>query len=224
MDVKKSPKANLEKSKVFFTLIGFVMVLSMLFIALEWSRSKVPIYSDSGVSNIDFDDVDMPQTREQVNVPPPPPPPPVSIVEFVAVDNTAATVDPDFSSEINKNDIEPVKPSAQVIDFTDDSDVEFVVVEQMPEFIGNVFEFLSKHINYPQNAVDNQIQGKVICQFIVNKDGSIVDVVVVRGVHPSLDAEAVRVVKTMPKWKPGLQRGKAVRVKYTLPISFKLMM
>jgi protein TonB len=94
----------------------------------------------------------------------------------------------------------------------------------MPSFYGNVFKYLSENVNYPSIAVDMNIQGKVLCQFVVNKDGSIVDIEVVRSVHPSLDNEAVRVIKSMPKWSPGKQRGKAVRVKFTLPVNFKLVM
>ncbi|HRR62720.1 MAG TPA: energy transducer TonB, partial [Paludibacteraceae bacterium] len=81
---------------------------------------------------------------------------------------------------------------------------------------------LSENIRYPVIAQENGIQGRVICQFVVNTDGSIVDIQVVRGVHPSLDEEAVRVIKSMPKWVPGKQRGKPVRVRFTLPINFKL--
>lgn len=85
-----------------------------------------------------------------------------------------------------------------------------------------MFEILGKNIKYPTISQENGVQGKVIVQFVVNKDGSIVDPVVVRSVDPYLDKEALRVIKTMPKWKPGKQRGKAVRVKYTVPVTFKL--
>ena len=107
----------------------------------------------------------------------------------------------------------------------EEEDVVFQVVEKMPEFPGGqqaLFEYLSKNIRYPVIAQENGLQGRVICQFVVNQDGSIVDVVVVRSVDPSLDKEAERVIKSMPKWKPGEQRGKAVRVKYTLPVNFRL--
>ena len=86
----------------------------------------------------------------------------------------------------------------------------------------NGLKFLGKNIKYPTISQENGVQGKVIVQFVVNKDGSIVDPVVVRSVDPYLDKEALRVIKTMPKWKPGKQRGKAVRVKYTVPVTFKL--
>lgn len=108
----------------------------------------------------------------------------------------------------------------------EDDDAVFVVVETMPEFPGGkqaMFRFLSDNLKYPVIAQENGIQGRAICQFVVNKDGSIVEVEVVRSSgDPSLDKEAVRLIKSMPKWKPGRQRGKPVRVKYTVPINFKL--
>ena len=101
----------------------------------------------------------------------------------------------------------------------------FQVVEENPEFPGGMKEcmkFLSNNIKYPQISQENGVQGRVIVQFVVNADGTIVDPVVVRGVDPYLDKEALRVIKLMPKWKPGKQRGKAVRVRYTQPVLFRL--
>ena len=101
----------------------------------------------------------------------------------------------------------------------------FQVVEEMPEFPGGMREcmnFIGKNIKYPTQAQENGKEGRVIVQFVVNRDGSIVEPSVVRGVDPELDAEALRVISIMPKWKPGKQRGKAVRVKYTIPVMFRL--
>ncbi|MBQ8874745.1 MAG: energy transducer TonB, partial [Bacteroides sp.] len=101
----------------------------------------------------------------------------------------------------------------------------FQVVEEMPEFPGGMGEcrqFLGKNIKYPTISQEKGVQGRVIVQFVVNRDGSIVDPVVVRDVDPYLDKEALRVIQMMPKWKPGKQRGKAVRVKYTVPVMFRL--
>lgn len=105
------------------------------------------------------------------------------------------------------------------------NDEIFVVVENQPEFPGGdeaLNKFLSDSIRYPVEAQDKGIQGRVICNFIVMKDGSISDVQVVHGVDPLLDAEAVRVLKLMPNWKPGTHRGEAVNVRYTLPVVFRL--
>ena len=125
-------------------------------------------------------------------------------------------VTPTASKSKNDNYVEEEEPE----------DVVFVVVEKMPEFPGGaqaMHKFLAENVKYPVIAQENGIQGRVVCQFTVNKDGSLVDIEVVRsGGDQSLDKEAVRVIKSMPKWKPGTQRGRAVRVKYTIPVDFKL--
>lgn len=118
----------------------------------------------------------------------------------------------------------PAAPAAEQPDAEDEQ--LFVLADQMPEFPGGtqaLFAFLSENVKYPQIAYENRIQGKVIVQFVVNKDGSITDVEVVKsGGDPSLDREAVRVIKSMPKWRPGKQQGKLVRVRYSVPVNFHL--
>ena len=113
---------------------------------------------------------------------------------------------------------EPVKPK-------EEENKVFDVVEQMPSYpggMGALMQYLSSHIKYPAIAEENGIQGRVICTFVVERDGSITDVRIAKSVDPSLDKEAMRVVSTMPKWIPGKQNGSAVRVKYTLPVTFRL--
>ena len=144
--------------------------------------------------------------------------------------------------EIMDNDSEVEESTIQVSDDTqaavevkytpvevEEEEVEeqqiFQVVEEMPEFPGGMAEcmkWLGKNIKYPTISQENGVQGRVTVNFVVNADGSIVDVKVLRGVDPYLDKEALRVVGLMPKWKPGKQRGKEVRVKYTLPVMFRL--
>lgn len=134
----------------------------------------------------------------------------------VETTETASTVAPENATE--------PKAETNVTENKDDSEV-FNVVEHMPEYPGGVKElmkFLSSTIKYPANAEKNKIEGRVIVEFIVNKDGSLSDVKVVRGVDPELDAEALRVVNAMPKWKPGMQKGEPVRVKFTLPVMYRL--
>ncbi len=112
-----------------------------------------------------------------------------------------------------------IGPIGPVIE--DTADILFKVEESMPEFPGGMegmLSYIAKNIRYPKTA--KEVQGRVITEFVVDKDGSIVDVVVKHSVHPDLDAEAIRVIQSMPKWKPGMQRGKNVRVRYTIPISF----
>lgn len=104
-------------------------------------------------------------------------------------------------------------------------DEVFMVAEKMPEFPGGMKEmlkFLQENVKYPENAMKNNMQGRVIVQFVVEKDGTPTEFKVVRAVDPDLDAEALRVLKTMPKWKPGMQKGEVVRVKYTVPVTFRL--
>jgi protein TonB len=101
----------------------------------------------------------------------------------------------------------------------------FDVVEQMPAFPGGqqeLMNFLMKNVKYPKEATDKGIEGRVIVQFVVDKDGSVVEPKVVKSVSPELDQEALRVVKKMPKWQPGKQNGEVVRVKYNIPVSFRL--
>lgn len=120
------------------------------------------------------------------------------------------------SSEASKKD--EVKENAT-------TEETFMVVEQMPEFPGGIQElmsFLSKNIKYPKAAHENGIQGRVIVQFVIEKDGTPTEFEIMRSVNPDLDAEALRVLGEMPKWKPGMQKGQAVRVKFTVPVSFKL--
>ena len=115
-------------------------------------------------------------------------------------------------------------PPAPVQEDNDEGEV-FDVVEENPSFPGGdaaLMTWLQKNLKYPAAAQENGIQGRVLVSFIVNKDGSIVEPKIIRSVDPSLDKEAARVVSSMPRWKPGKQRGKAVRVKYTLPVTFRL--
>lgn len=108
---------------------------------------------------------------------------------------------------------------------TDSSDQVFAMVEKMPEFPGGqngIINYLQKTMQYPKDAQEKGLQGRVICSFIIEKDGSITNAEVMQGIEPSLDQEALRVVNAMPKWSPGMQRGKAVRVKYTVPLTFTL--
>ncbi|MBO4690977.1 MAG: energy transducer TonB [Paludibacteraceae bacterium] len=225
MQLKKSEKASLESSKVVFVLMGFVFVLSLCYAALEWTEREVTKYEVADSEFLFEEEVEIQQTSQET--PPPPPPPQVQEVEVLNVVEDDKEVE---SIEVNTEDDKEVEvviaaPVEAPVE-EEEEEVVFQVVEKMPEFPGGtqaLFKYLSENVKYPVIAQENGIQGRVICQFVVNKDGSIVDVEVVRsGGDPSLDKEAVRVIKSMPKWNPGKQRGKAVRVKYTVPVNFKL--
>ena len=162
---------------------------------------------------------------QQKQAPPPPEAPKVEEVIQIA-ENDADVEETTIKSSEDDNTAVEIKYIEPVVEEEEPVEEEiFMVVEQMPEFPGGMAElmkFLSKNIKYPTIAQENGIQGRVIVQFVVNQDGSIVDPVVMRSVDPYLDKEALRVISTMPKWKPGMQRGKAVRVKYTVPVTFRL--
>ena len=169
--------------------------------------------------------MDIQPTKQEI---PLPPPPKMQEVEaLVVVDDDKEVESLDIKSEDDQSEeIIIAPPVDEVPDEPEDVDVIFRIVEKMPEFPGGtqaLFKYLSENVKYPVIAQENGIQGKVFCQFVVNKDGSIVDVEVVRSAgDPSLDKEAVRVIKSMPKWNPGKQSNKPVRVKYTVPVNFKL--
>ena len=224
MQVKKSEKASLENDKLVYVLMGLVFVLSLVYVALEWTEREVTKYEVTDTEFLFEEEVEIQQTSQET--PPPPPPPAVQEVEVLnVVEDNVETESIEVNTEETEQEVVIAAPVEAPVE-EEEEEVVFVVVESMPEFPGGqqaLFKYLSENVKYPVIAQENGIQGRVICQFVVNKDGSIVDVEVVRsGGDPSLDKEAVRVIKSMPKWKPGKQRGKAVRVKYTVPVNFKL--
>ena len=224
MQVKKSEKASLEKDKIVYVLMGLVFVLSLCYVALEWTEREVTKYEVTDTEFLFEEEVEIQQTSQET--PPPPPPPAVQEVEVLnVVEDNVETESIEVNTEETETEVVIAAPVEAPVE-EEEEEVVFVVVESMPEFPGGqaaLFKYLSDNVKYPMIAQENGIQGRVICQFVVNKDGSIVDVEVVRsGGDPSLDKEAIRVIKSMPKWKPGKQRGKAVRVKYTVPVNFKL--
>lgn len=229
MEVKKSPKADLEGGIGMSILMGMIVGLAVLFVGFEWSTKDVQVVSaDEGVADIIAEE-EIEITRPE-NTPPPPPPPPAPAVAEVltVVDDDVELEQQDIvSSEDDASAAQTETFVAPVVEEEEEESAQqiFTVVEKQPEFPGGtaeLFKYLSKAIKYPVIAQENGIQGRVVCSFVVNRDGSIVDIQVMRGVDPSLDKEAVRVISEMPKWKPGEQRGKPVRVRFILPVQFRL--
>jgi protein TonB len=226
METKKTPKADLENKKSTWLLIGYVMALCTMFTAFEWSQKDVTIDTSRSVVGPIFEP-EIPITVIEEKVIPPPPPEPVKIVQTIEIvkDETEVAASNILSSEDTGEGVD-IKYTPMVVEEPPVIEDEiFVSVEKMPEFpngMGALLQYLGKNIKYPTIAQENNVQGRVTVQFVVNKDGSIVDVVVVKGIDPYLDKEALRVVSGMPKWKPGEQRGKPVRVKYTVPVTFRL--
>jgi protein TonB len=226
MEVKKTPKADLENKKSTWLLVGYVIVLGFMFVAFEWSEHDIKIDTSQAITDVVFED-EIPITEQEEKVAPPPPPEAPPIAETLEiVDDKADVEDAVIASTEETGEKVEVKYIPQTVEEEEpEEQTIFEVVEKMPSFPGGnaaMMQYLSKNIKYPTISQENGVQGRVVVQFVVNKDGSIVDIKVLRGVDPYLDKEAVRVVSAMPKWTPGEQRNKPVRVKYTLPVMFRL--
>lgn len=228
LEVKKSRKADLEGKKGTWLLIGYVLILAAIFVAFEWTEKELEIDTSMIAAEVVLDDViEIPITIPEQKVVPPLP-------EAVKVAEILNIVEDD--ADIEESTLASVEDQGEVVEIKEDAIVVveeepeeekiFQVAENMPMFPGGeaaLFKYLKDHINYPSISQENNSQGRTYMQFVVNRDGSIVDPQVVRSSgDPYLDKEALRVIKGMPKWEPGTQRGKPVRVKFTIPVVFKL--
>lgn len=227
MEIKKSPKADLQNKKSTWLLVGYVFALATMFVAFEWSKRDVKIDMSQAVSDLFFEEEIIPITEQPEQVTPPPPEAPAVMENLTIVDDDADIEETAIVSTEETGQAVEIKYVAPTVEEEEPEETEiFEVVEKMPEFpnggMVGLMQFLSKNIKYPPIAQENGTQGRVIVQFVVNKDGSIVDAKVIRSVDPYLDKEALRVINAMPKWNPGEQRGKPVRVKYTVPVTFRL--
>ena len=227
MEIKKSEKADLERGKSTSLLIGFVVALAVMFVALEWTqRDKEINIDDYIVADLSLEEEIVPITLpEKKTVPPPPQAVTVAEVIEIVEDDAEIVEDIIASNDDQTEFVDITEVENFVVEEEPEEEAPFMVVEDMPEFPGGtaaLLEYLKKNIKYPNICRENNIQGRVLIQFIVNKDGSIVDPEVVKPVNPYLDKEALRVIAGMPAWKPGSQRGKAVRVKFTVPVNFRL--
>ncbi len=227
MELKKSPKADLESKRNLFLTLGLVVSLGIILAAFEYKTSPKKTESLGQVQMQEIEEEIIPITREQEIKPPPPPPPQVVEVLNIVDDDIEIEDELDIEdTEVTKDmiiDVAPVVTQKQEEE-ADEAEV-FFIVEDMPEFPGGELalrQFIANSIKYPVIAQENGIQGRVYVTFVVDADGSVSNPRIARGVDPSLDKEALRVVSLLPKWKPGKQRGKPVRVSYTVPINFQL--
>jgi protein TonB len=227
MELKKNPKADLEKRRGLYLEIGLVVILLISLVAFN-----IKSYDAEGSEGFVREVIE--EVEEQViqtDMPEPPPPPPAEVPEVTTVLEVVSNDKEDIKevniSELaNENatniEITPVKIEEE----EDELETEiFTVVENDPEFPGGMealYQYLGKNIKYPQLARDNNITGMVYVNFVVERDGSISNPKVLRDIGGGCGAEAIRVVKAMPKWTPGKQRGKAVRVSFNLPVRFSL--
>ena len=227
MELKKNDKVNLEKRKGVFFQLGMVITLSLILIGFEWTSSGLSENQfDIGEGDV-IDEEIIPITRQEKPEPKTLPKPPKVTEVLNIVENDVM-----IENELILDDLESDQDDeVQILDF-DVSDEEqeeaeiFYIVEDMPSFKGkglNGFRnWVMKNLQYPEIAAENGISGTVYVQFVVEPTGLVNKVTIMRGVDPALDKEAIRVVKTSPKWTAGKQRGKPVRVAFTFPIKFVL--
>ena len=229
MEVKKSNKASLENKRLLFTEIGLVIAMLAVWGAFSYSTKEKKV-SDLLDVNQDIEVEEMvPITQE--TPPPPPEAPKIPILsDQIDIVDDDIKVDDDMFMNLEDN----ANMGVEIQDYVEQVEEEhveeeaipFQLVEHKPQFQGGDANEFSKWVNsklvYPEIAKENGVQGRVVLQFTVNPDGSVSNVKVLRGVDASLDKEAVRVVSSSPKWTPGKQRDRAVKVTYTFPVIFQL--
>lgn len=228
MEAKKNPKADLENRRGLYLEIGLVVILVAALVAFNiksYDQEQVEVVVRTAENEVE--DVIIQTQQEELPPPPPPEQPEVTTELNVIEDDAESENEVDMSSfqrqeEATNIEITPVKVEE---DEEEEEQTIFQVVENDPEFPGGVealMKYLQQNIKYPQLARENNITGRVYVTFVVERDGSVTGVRVVRDIGGGCGQEAVRVVKAMPKWSPGKQRGKAVRVQYNLPVNFSL--
>ena len=222
-DKRKSAKADLESKKTLFIEIGMVIALAAVLFAFEWkSYEKIELSLATRVAD-DTPEEMIEITQHEKPPPPPAPPQQTTIIEIVEDDmeiEDEIEIDVEADQETEVQDYIPVEEEEE-----EEEAQIFTVVESMPDFPGGDearIKYLNENIKYPQMARESGIQGRVFVTFVVEKDGCVTDVRVLRGIGCGCDEEAIRVIKNMPKWDAGKQRGKPVRVQFNMPILFKL--
>jgi len=225
MEPKKNPNADLERWKSTMFMLGLVISLAVVLAAFNYTSKKAVVDELTRLEDVDFEDEDIPVTRQEQPPEVKTPPPQQTIEVLNIVDD-----DTEIEDEFEMDDVEADdNTQVEIVDIEEEEEEEepeiFFIVETMPEFPGGELglrKYIATHVKYPNIARENGIEGKVYIRFCVTSKGTVEKVSVARGVDPILDKEAVRVVKSLPKWKPGEQRGKKVNVWYTVPINFQL--
>lgn len=229
MEIKKTPKADLQNKKTLFREIGLIAVLAVVLVAFEWSSSEKQEVMELTGQAANAEEEIIPITQEQQELPPEMPKVPViSDVIDIVDDDIEIKEDLLVNLEDNANlGVDIMDYKAEVAEeVVEEEAIPFALVEEKPKFQGGDANKFSKWVNsklvYPEIAKENGVQGRVTLQFTVGTDGSVSNVIVLRGVDASLDREAVRIVSSSPKWTPGRQRERAVKVTYTFPVIFQL--
>ena len=226
MEAKKSPRADLENKKGLYLEIGLIVILAASLLA--FNLKSYDVEQNEGFQREAITEIEEQIIQTQTETPPPPPEqqPEVVVTNLNIVDDDVQVEDIHVNAD---DDADKAQEAFVPIEVPQEETVVeeeiFTVVENEPEFPGGMealYKYFGENIKYPQVAKDNNITGKVYVTFVVEKDGSIANPKVLRDIGGGCGQEAIRVVKAMPKWKPGKQRGKAVRVQFNLPVSFNL--
>ena len=228
MEIKKTEKASLENKKLLFVEIGLVVSLAITLFAFEWTSTETETALLEDTTEILIEEEII---STQMETPPPPPEAPKIPVLSDQIDIVDDEIEIEDDMFMNLED--DASLGVEIMDYVEveeevveEEAIPFQLVEEKPSFLGGDANQFSTWVNsrlvYPEIAKENGVQGRVTLQFTVEKDGTVTKVKVLRGVDPSLDKEAVRVVSMSPKWKPGKQRDRAVPVTYTFPVIFQL--
>lgn len=225
MKAKKSSKADLETKKSIFLQVGFVIALGLVFLAFEWSSTDAKYSGFNLADDIVPDEDIIPVTIQEDAKPPlPPPPKPIDILIIAENDEILTETLEIENSEMNEDDRIDFSNIPEDVE-TDEDPIIFINVQEMPQFPGGMsalMRYIAKSVKYPVIAQENRIEGRVFVTFVVNTKGMVQDVAISRSIDSALDKEALRVIRNLPKWKPGKQNDKLVNVRYTVPINFVL--
>ncbi len=228
MEQKKTKKADLENKRGTFLLLGLVISLGIVLFAFEWQTKPSEASTLGQIETQEVEEEIIPVTRRE-EVKPPPPPPPPKVVEVLNIVEDDVEIDEELDIADTEADDETFIDIAPILSTPEEDDVDedkiFAIVEEQPEFPGGnraLYAYIHSNVRYPVLAQENGIQGRVFVKFVVDTDGSVSNVEVTRGVDASLDKEALRVIKSLPKFKPGKQRGRPVRVFFNASINFQL--
>ena len=223
MEPKKNPKADLDRKTGMFFNIGLAVSLALVLTAFEWRSYDDGNLVDLGQLDDDFEDImEIPPTEQ-----PPPPPPKIQLPQIIEIpdeEEIEEEIEVDLDVEITEETVieDLVFEEAPEEEVADEI---FDIVEDQPTPPGGMsafYKFVGKSMKYPNQARRMGIEGRVFVQFVVDKDGTLTEIKAVKGIGAGCDEEAVRVLKSAPKWKPGKQRGRPVKVRMILPITFKL--
>ena len=225
MEEKKSPKANLENKKLMFIQIGMIISLLIAWMAFEHKSYDKREIDPSLLNREVVVDEEMVEITKQEEPKPQPVEVPKQTTQLEIVQDDVETEDIEINADVEQNEVIEEYVAPEVVEEDVVEQEIFQIVEEMPSYPGGeraLLEYVAKNIKYPQIARETGIQGRVFVGFVVEPDGSVSNVKILRGIGGGCDEEAMRVIKSLAKWKPGKQRGKAVRVSYQIPVVFKL--